>query len=76
MLLVSFRSLCEEEDFQTIRDESVSKYLEVACIIAIRLLRINAKELQKKLPFTSLQSVVVFLDLVCCCGAIDLLLAY
>jgi len=62
--LVLFRATSgEDDDWESIRDESVARYLEVASIIVIRLLRINAKDLQKKLPFASLQSVVIFLDL-------------
>lgn len=65
-MLVLFRSTCEPEDVDTIRDDSVAKYLEVASIIVTRLLRINQKDLQKKLPFASLASVMIFLDMVCC----------
>ena len=61
-LLVLMKSLCEEGDEET-ANESLSRYLEVTSIIVVRLLRLNVKDLQKKLPFSSLQSVIVFLDL-------------
>ena len=64
MLVMARATSGEEDDWESIRDESVARYLEVAAIIVIRLLRINAKDLAKKLPFASLQSVVIFLDLV------------
>ena len=63
--MVLCRSTCEDdEEFDSIRRESIEKYLECASIILVRLLRINVKDLQKKLPFASLQSAVVFLDMV------------
>lgn len=63
-LLVLMRSLSSEDDYETIKQDSLQKYVEVSSIIVLRLIRIAAKELQKKLPFTSLSSVFILLDMV------------